>query len=96
MFYQHNMGTGGWVFMVLGNIVIWGLIIAFILWLAQDLRSRPQRHHIASGASATEILDRRLATGELNADEYKHLRATLAQTLSEQPPRIREAAGAPR
>jgi len=94
MFYQHNMGTGGWVFMVLGNIVIWGLIIAFIIWLAQDLRTRPHRHHIASGASATEILDRRLATGELNADEYKHLHATLSQTSSGQPPR--EAAGAPR
>jgi hypothetical protein len=60
MFYQHNMGAGGWIFMVLGNIVIWGLIIAFIVWLAQDLRSRPHRHHIASGASASEILDRRL------------------------------------
>ncbi len=95
MFYQHNMGTGGWVFMVLGNIVIWGLLIAFILWLAQDLRSRPHRT-TSPRAPATEILDRRLATGELNADEYKHLRATLAQTPSEQPPRIREAAGAPR
>ncbi len=94
MFYQHNMGTGGWVFMVLGNIVIWGLIIAFIIWLAQDLRTRPHRHHIASGASATEILDRRLATGELNADEYKHLHAPLSQTSSGQRPR--EAAGAPR
>jgi len=77
MFYQHNMSAGGWIFMVLGNIIIWGLIIAFVLWLVQDLRTRPHRHHIASGASATEILDRRLATGEINADEYKHLRTTL-------------------
>lgn len=90
------MGTGGWVFMVLGNIVIWGLIIAFIIWLATDLRSRPHRHHITSGASASEILDRRLASGELNTDEYQRLRATLAKTPSEQPLPVREAAGTPR
>ena len=64
MFYQHHMDAGGWVFMALGNIIIWGLIIAFIIWLVRDLRTRPHRHHIASGVSAGEILDRRLATGE--------------------------------
>lgn len=46
MFYQHNMGAGGWILMALANIVIWGLIIAFIVWLARDLRTRPHRHHI--------------------------------------------------
>jgi hypothetical protein len=51
------MNAGGWVFMALGNIIIWGLVIAFIVWVAQDLRTRPHRHHIASGASAPEILD---------------------------------------
>ncbi len=85
MFYQHNMGAGGWIFMVLGNIVIWGLIIAFIVWLAQDLRTRTHRHHIASGASASEILDRRLASGEINPDEYQRLRTMLANSPSEQP-----------
>jgi hypothetical protein len=57
VFYQHHMNAGGWVFMALGNIIIWGLVIAFIVWVAQDLRTRPHRHHIASGASAPEILD---------------------------------------
>ncbi len=94
MFYQHNMGAGGWVFMVLGNIVIWGLIIAFIVWLAQDLRSRPHRHHITSGASAGEILDRRLASGEINPDEYERLRTTLANSGGDQPRGPGTAAGA--
>lgn len=85
MFYQHDMGTGGWIFMVLGNIVIWGLIIAFIVWLAQDLRTRPHRHHFASGASAGEILDRRLASGEIKVEEYQRLRASLGQPAGEQP-----------
>ncbi len=83
MFYQHNMDTGGWIFMVLANIVIWGLIIAFIFWLAQDQRTRSQRHHAASGASAREILDRRLASGEIDVDQYQRLRTNLAAPAAE-------------
>ena len=94
MFYQHDMGAGGWIFMALGNIVIWGLIIAFTIWLAQDLRSRPHHHHITSGASASEILDRRLASGEIDADEYQRLRTTLAQPRGDQPRGPGTAAGA--
>ena len=94
MFYQHNMDTGAWVFMVLANIVIWGLIIAFIIWLVQDLRTRPYRHHAASGASAREILDRRLASGEINVEEYQQLIAALAEPAGEQPPGTGRPAGA--
>lgn len=78
MFYQHDMGAGGWIFMALANIVIWGLIIASIIWLVQERRSRTHHHHISSGASASEILDRRLATGEIDTDEHERLRAALA------------------
>lgn len=85
MFYQHDMGTGAWVFMALANIVIWGLIISFIIWLVQDFRTRPHRHHIASGASASEILDRRLASGEINVEEYQRLRTSLEQPMSAPP-----------
>ncbi len=94
MFYQHNMGAGGWFFMVLGNIVIWGLIIAFVLWLMQDMRSRLHRHHIASGATASEILDRRLATGEINAEQYEQLHLTLASKPGDPPRATRSPAGA--
>jgi len=72
---------------LVGNIIIWGLIIAFIVWLARDLRTRPHRHHISSGASAGEILDRRLASGEISPAQYQHLRTTLA-TRPGDPPRM--------
>ncbi len=85
MFYQHNMGAGGWIFMALGNIVIWSLIVAFIVWLARDLRTRPHRHHITSGASASEILDRRLASGEITPERYQQLRTTLATNPTDSP-----------
>lgn len=94
MFYQHNMGAGGWIFMALGNIVIWGLIIAFIVWLARDLRTRPHRHHITSGASASEILDRRLASGEISPEQYQRLRTTLATNPGDPPPATRRPTGA--
>jgi uncharacterized membrane protein len=95
MFYQHNMGVGGWIFVALGNIIIWGLLIAFLLWLMQDLGSRRHRHHIVSGASASDILDRRLATGDINPEEYQRLRTTLAQWSSDQPRGTGSTAGAP-
>jgi uncharacterized membrane protein len=94
MFYQHNMGAGGWIFMVLGNIIIWGLIIAFIVWLARDLRTRPHRHHITSGASASEILDRRLASGEISPEQYQQLCTTLATKPSDSPRATGGTAGA--
>ncbi|MBA3808096.1 MAG: SHOCT domain-containing protein [Solirubrobacterales bacterium] len=83
MFYQHH--TGGWVFMALANIVIWGLILVFIVWLVQDLRTRRHRDHVASGMSASEILDRRLASGEIDVEEYQRLGTTLGQSSSTQP-----------
>lgn len=70
--------------MTLGNIVIWGLVIAFIIWIVQDLRTRPHRHHIASGASAGEIVDRRLASGEITVEEHQRLRTSLEQPTSPQ------------
>jgi uncharacterized membrane protein len=81
--------------MVLANIVIWGLIIAFIIWLVQDLRTRPHRHHAASGASAREILDRRLAGGKIDAGEYQRLRGVLAEPAGEQLPATGSPVGAP-
>lgn len=94
MFYQHNMGAGGWIFMALGNIIIWGLVIAFIVWLARDLRTRPHRHHITSGASASEILDRRLASGEINPEQYRQLRMSLATKPDHSPRATGSTSGA--
>ena len=86
MFWHDHMNTGGWVFMVLGNIVIWGLIFAFIVWLVQDWRGRQQQRESAPGPSAREILDRRLASGEIDTGEYERVRKTLAQPSVDQPP----------
>jgi uncharacterized membrane protein len=92
MFYQHNMGAGGWVFMAVANVVIWGLVLVFVVWLVQDLRTRAQRQHIASGASSGEILDRRLASGEISIGEYQRLRACIGESGPAQSTRPSSAA----
>jgi putative membrane protein len=86
MFWHDHMNTGGWVFMVLGNIVIWGLIFAFIIWLVQDWRGRQQQRETPAGPTATEILDRRLASGEIDTNEYERLRNILARPPGGQTP----------
>ena len=71
MYYDGNhMGAGGWVFMAIIMVVLLGLLAAFIVWLVGDQRRRPHREHYIAGGSAAEILDRRLATGEISVQEY--------------------------
>ena len=81
------MDTGGWVFMALIGVVLLGLLVAFIVWLMQDQRRhRPHRDHYVTGGSASEILDRRLAAGEISIQEYERLKASLATPIPRPPP----------
>jgi putative membrane protein len=72
----HSMGAGGWVLMAL----FWVAFVALIVWLVarlfprgaddgRDLRERSNRPR--------EILDRRLAAGELDVETYEELREQL-------------------
>jgi uncharacterized membrane protein len=80
------MSTGGWAFMVLGNIVIWGLILTFMIWLVMDWRTRRHHHDMTSSPSAWEILDRRLAHGEISTDEHDRIRKALGGPPRESTP----------
>jgi putative membrane protein len=67
-----GMGAGGWILMIL----LWVLLVAVIVWagaqlfgtrtLREDERERPE-----------DILDRRLARGEIDVDTYDALREKL-------------------
>ena len=95
MYWGNHMGTGDWIFSILGTLIILGLIVGLIVWIVSP-NSRSQSSPDATGESAREILDRRLANGELTAQDYKQLREALndapAATSNAQP---REPAGAP-
>jgi uncharacterized membrane protein len=64
------MGVGGWV----GMAVFWVAVVALVLWGVSRLF--PTRH----APSAWEVLDARLASGELDPVTYRALRDELDGT----------------
>jgi len=78
MNWNSHMSSGEWIFSILATVIVLSLVIAAGLWIAHELRNR---RNAAGGPSALEILDRRLASGELKADQYDELRRTLARPV---------------
>ena len=84
MFGGFGMGAGGWVLMT----VFWIVLVAVIVWaIARLVPSRtddvpePQRCADESRPPAEapqEILDRRLASGEIDVETYEELRSKLS------------------
>jgi len=68
------MGTTGWVFMSIFML----LLIAAAVWLVTTLPRRSDRPGATSVAERPEeILDRRLASGEIDAKAYDMLQKKL-------------------
>jgi putative membrane protein len=70
------MGAGGWVLMAL----FWVALVALIAWAVVRLfpsRAENQTHAHRPGDEPGEILDGRLAGGEIDIPTYQQLRATL-------------------
>jgi putative membrane protein len=87
MYWGNHMTTGGWIFSIFGTLIILGLIVAAIVWFIRDRGSQTASGgtQTASGESARAILDRRLARGELNLEQYNQLHATLADKQAKTP-----------
>ena len=73
--FYDGMGAGGWLLMA----VFWVALIAAVVWAVASLfpmmgRQPPGRHLAERPA---EILDRRLASGEIDAATYETLRTKL-------------------
>jgi uncharacterized membrane protein len=66
-------GGGSAVLMVVGMLVFLGLLIwAVYAFMGGDSRRAFGRGSRTSSATAREILDGRLARGEINTDEHRH------------------------
>jgi putative membrane protein len=78
MGYGFGMGFAGWIFMGL----FWIAVIGLVVWGATVLlpTSRPGA---GRPETAEEILDRRFARGELDAEQYRRARERLAETASQ-------------
>ena len=67
MYYDH-MGWGWGVLMTIGWVILAGLFVALIVGALRD-RGVKQ--------SARDVLDQRLASGEITVDEYERLRSAM-------------------
>jgi len=70
--WYHDMGAGDWIFMS----VFWVALLVAVVWVLTSVlpgRGRPSE----SRERPQEILDRRLAAGEIDAKTYDELRAKL-------------------
>ena len=75
--YGNAMGSLGW----LGMGVFWLLLLGLIVWLVMRLLpgTTGRTSHL-TGDSAAEILDRRMARGEIDVSEWQTQRGALQGT----------------
>jgi len=66
--YMHNMGWGWAILMTIASLAILGLLVGVVFSAVRD-----------QGPSPREILDRRLAAGEIDLDEYGRARAAMSR-----------------
>lgn len=76
MYWGHHMGTGGWIFSILATVIFVALIVALIVWMVSS-NSRSDGSSDVTGESPRDILDRRLASGEITVEQYSRLREAL-------------------
>ena len=68
-----QMGVGGWLVMIL----FWSAFLGLAVWaIAQLFGPR----NVAVSENARDVLDRRLAAGELDPESYRRLRDELVTT----------------
>lgn len=69
--HHGDTGVGWWILMMLGMVIFWGLVIYGVVWLVRGAASPAPRE------TPAEILQRRLARGEISVEEYERRRALL-------------------
>ncbi len=72
--HMGDWGAGWWIVMALMMVVFWALIILGAVWLVRSLAGG---HHTIRHRDPLEVLDHRLASGEISAEEYRERRELL-------------------
>lgn len=69
-----GMGTGGWIAMV----IFWVAVLALIVWaVIRVFPAGGARGAAPRAETPQEILDRRFASGEIDSEAYRAMRAAL-------------------
>ena len=71
--HHGDIGTGGWIVMMIGMLLFWAFVIFGIVWLVRTAAAGG----VARNRSAREVLDERLARGEIEVDEYERRLAAI-------------------
>ena len=66
--YCGGMGIGGWLLM----IGLWAVLVGLVVWAITRLFPSGDRR-----ADAEQVLDRRLATGDIDSQTYRQVRDEL-------------------
>lgn len=82
MGWGYGMG-GGWLLMTISWVLLIAVLIGLAVWIFPRQTRRTDeaaRRPSARRPSPREVLDQRLASGELDVDNYRQLRAELTNT----------------
>ena len=74
MWGWEGMAGGGWIFMTL----FWIALIVLIVWAVAALFPRGRERDGGPAETPQEILDRRYARGEIDAETYRSMREDLS------------------
>lgn len=77
--WEGGMGAGGWILMA----VLWFALVAVIVWAVANLFPSRAGRDESAPERPEEILDRRLARGEIDQAAYDELRAKLRAARAE-------------
>lgn len=73
--HMSDWGAGWWILMAFLMVAFWGLVIVGIVWLVRSLTATSHGH---GASTAIEVLEHRLANGEISPEEYRGRRDTLS------------------
>lgn len=71
-----DWGAGWWIVMALGMVLFWGLVAVAVVWIVRELGRGGAR--TPGREDPLELLDRRLAEGQISVEEYEERRRVLS------------------
>jgi len=83
MGWYGGWGAGSWLFMGIGMLVFWGLVVAAVVallrWSGQGRQqeARPGQTISTGNADALRVLDERYARGDVTDEDYRRRRDVL-------------------
>lgn len=80
--HMHGWDGGWWIVMALGMILFWALVVAGIVWIVREVGGH---RHGGVGKTPMEVLDERVARGEISVEEYEARRTVLSGGTSASP-----------